>query len=384
MKIIRPFTVIDAGLTSNIPDDAAPAYDATTVYVAGQQVLYDTHIYEALSGKSGTVTFAGVSNGSPFAINWTAHGLAAGTAVIFSGTTPTGVTAGTVYLIASANLLADSFQITTQAGASVTNPGSTANTGSAPITATAGPYNQQPDSNPTAWLDTGAENRWKMFDARVQAQTVGADGTIEVSIAITEVIDTVALLNISGATTASCVFTTVDGVVYNVTAQTRAVEGVDDMYAYFFEPIAYVTDITFADIPPYASGTLTLTLTNELGSPVYCGEMILGHALNIGDTEVGAKVGVQDYSIKSQDNFGNYTIVQRAYSKRASFTVTLESKLVDQTQNLLALYRATPILYIGTELYGATLVYGFYKTFEIDIGYSDGTSTCSLEVEGLT
>jgi hypothetical protein len=40
-------------------------------------------------------------------------------------------------------------------------------------------------------------------------------------------------------------------------------------------------------------------------------------------------------------------------------------------------------LWIGTEEYESTIVYGFYKNFDILIAYPEH-SECSLEIEGLT
>ena len=56
---------------------------------------------------------------------------------------------------------------------------------------------------------------------------------------------------------------------------------------------------------------------------------------------------------------------------------------VDEIVNLLAEYRATPIVYIGSDAYASTIVYGFYKDFTVVIAYYL-KSICNLEIEGLT
>jgi hypothetical protein len=56
---------------------------------------------------------------------------------------------------------------------------------------------------------------------------------------------------------------------------------------------------------------------------------------------------------------------------------------LDNTFNLLTELRATPCLWIGTNLYGALSVFGFYANFEISIAYAR-YSDCSIDLESLT
>jgi len=88
------------------------------------------------------------------------------------------------------------------------------------------------------------------------------------------------------------------------------------------------------------------------------------------------------YSRKDTDDFGNFFIVERAYSKRAEFDLRLDTARVATVQRLLASLRTRPVVWIGEASYEATLVFGFFKDFSISISgpsISDGT----LTVEGL-
>jgi hypothetical protein len=121
----------------------------------------------------------------------------------------------------------------------------------------------------------------------------------------------------------------------------------------------------------------------DTGGTAAIGECVLGLARELGGMQYGARVGIRDYSVKTQDDFGNYTILERAFSKRASFSLWVEGGLTSELQSILASYRATPAVYIGTDRHAATMIYGFYKDFDIDIAYPQA-SLCSLEIEGLT
>jgi len=64
---------------------------------------------------------------SPAVVSWTAHGLIAGNAVVFSttGALPTGITAGTIYYVISAGLATNSFEISATIGGSAVNTSGT-------------------------------------------------------------------------------------------------------------------------------------------------------------------------------------------------------------------------------------------------------------------
>lgn len=244
------------------------------------------------------------------------------------------------------------------------------NVGHDPLTDTAG-----------NWTLVGSNNRWSMFDQVVQSQTTHAD-SIAVTLSLTSRTDTVALLNVD-ATSARVVMTdAVEGVVYDQTEGLVSSSGITDYFAYFFEPIARKSDVVFEGLPPYANAQVAVTLS-ETGQTVACGALIVGLSKDLGGTQYGASLGIVDYSVKQQDSFGNYSIVERAFSRKASFSVVVENGVVDQLMTLLSGYRATPILYLGSSSFAASAVFGFYKDFSTVISFPD-VSILSIELEGLT
>lgn len=234
----------------------------------------------------------------------------------------------------------------------------------------------------TWWLLVGYTNRWKMFDGAIQSQTSLADEIAVTLTSTTNRINSVALFNIDCATARVTVTDATDGVVYDETVNMVSPSGITDWYAYFFEPITRITDYVFTELPPYLSSEIDVTLT-DTGGTVLCGACVVGLSREIGGTQYGAQTGIQDYSIKQVDSFGNYSILERAYNKRATFQVQVENSLIDELQTILAGYRATPIVYVGSDLYSSTMVYGFYKDFSTVITYPR-ISILSIELEGLT
>lgn len=385
MKIVQPITVTDSILvSSNVPENEYPAYSGTKVYKLNdtvQVVSTNVHkVYKSLSGTSGTVTF---TIASPGVVNWTGHGRAENDPISFTttGTFPTGVNASSVFYVKSVQ--PNSFNISaTPGGTAINFSGSQSGVHTATSSLN---YNKPPETNPTLWLDLGNTNRWKMFDTSVQSQTVNPS-EVKIQIKPATYADTFALLNVKAMTVRLVATSATDGVLYDNTKVMSGTLGITDLYMYFFGAIRKATDVLFEGLPLYGDITYTLTVNNG-GSDAAVGACLFGQATDISSTklgvEQGAKLGITDYSIKSTDAFGNYTITQRAFSRKNDYQVYVNNTDIDFVYNLLSDRRAIPTLYIGSPRFGSSMVYGFYKDFSIDISYYD-CSVCSITLEGLT
>lgn len=230
------------------------------------------------------------------------------------------------------------------------------------------------------WIDLGATNRWKMFDESVGSQTINADD-VTIAFKTTGRADSVALLSLSATQARITITDTDNALIHDSTHSLTSTTGIDNWWSYFFEPYELLTDLVVTDLPPVANSTFLISLTRATGD-VECGACILGLQKTFGTTALGARVGIQDYSVKTTDEFGNFTILERAYSKRANFTVLVDNAAVDGLVRLLAAYRATPAVYIGSETYSSAILYGFYRDFTMEISYPN-QSLCTIELEGL-
>lgn len=236
-------------------------------------------------------------------------------------------------------------------------------------------------SDPAHWIDLGFINRWRMLDQSNTSQSADLEA-ISASIAVSGRADSVALLNIVGAAVRVQVETAADGPIFDESYSLVSDSGVDSWFDYFFEPIVRKGDFIVDTLPLNGDPTITVTL-DEPGGLAMIGTLVVGQKRDFGELLYGARVGIQDYSRKVADDFGNYTIVERAFSKRATFRVALDNDQVDAVVAMLSQYRATPVVYIGSDQYASTWIYGFYRDFGNDIDYPT-VSYLSLEIEGLT
>lgn len=239
-----------------------------------------------------------------------------------------------------------------------------------------------PASDPTKWLDIGPTNRWAMFDERVGTATTRA-GSLQV-VLTPGATDGVALID-TNAESATVTLTVSGAPLYTKTQSFNAGgNAIDTWFAWFFEPLGQKTNMLFLDVPVYETGVLTVNMTRDNpADQVSCGTLLVGRQFDIGETEHGVDIGIIDYSRKETDQFGATSVVERAFAKRMTARVVMQTSAIDDVHRTLAAIRATPVLWIGSEGFESLTVFGFYKEFSIDLAYPT-VSYCSLTIEGLT
>lgn len=346
MKLIRHLTVSEAMLaSSNVLETPPAAYNAGTTYALGNQV-------SVFSGTNSTTATmyeslqAGNLNKTPASEpTWWQP----------IGTAYLAWNSGTAYSIGAIVTYGHKLYSAIDAG-----------TNKNPVTETA------------YWLETGPSNLWAMFDQKTGTVTT-RPLEVNAEIDITGRIDTVALFALNGA---SVNVTMMDGVteVHNQDYSLVSTDGIVDWFSYFFEPIVRKTELLVTGLPNTLDPTLTVSVTDT--DDVSVGALVAGLSREIGATQYGAKVGITDFSRKQQDDFGNWYIVERGFSKRGNFTVYVEAPYSDQVFNLLADYRATPVVMIGADDYASTYYYGLLKDWNIELSYPSH-HVVTIEMDGL-
>lgn len=383
MKIVRPFTINTADLaSSNVAETDYSAWSAGTAYVTGDRVRYVT--------PSGTAT---ITIANPAVVTVTGHNLSNDTPVVLTttGALPTGLTASRRYYVIERTT--DTFKLAlTKGGTAIATSGTQSGTHTATaqvhdvyeaLQATTG---NAPLISPTYWIKVSATNRWKMFDASNTSQTANAD-SIAVAVDVDGRADSVVLINVSAATVRIVQNDTVAGDVYDQTHSMVASTGTSGWYSWLFDPVERETELAVTDLLPYLDSRVTVTAT-DTGRTVLVGNLVIGQSKRIGGTLYGASMGIQDYSTKDTDDFGNTSITERDYASRGNYTAIVDNDYVARLKALLASYRATPVVYIGGDdddgsVRRATIHFGIYKDFNTEIRYTS-KSICTLDLLGLT
>lgn len=244
--------------------------------------------------------------------------------------------------------------------------------------------NVRPDAgviaDPPTWLDLGPVNRLRMFDGKLDTLTTASDSLI-VDITPGVIVSGVALFNVDAETVRVTYNDPVEGLVYD-TGEIGLLDdsSVDDWHDFFFDTYQRRSDVAFLDIPPFLDGTLTIELKNQ--GAISIGQVVLGSVYQLGEAQYGSSAGIIDFSRKEQDSFGNFVITPRRFSKRADYDVVIDATQGANAQRVLAQYRTTPVVWVGEEGREETIVYGYYRSFDVLLS-NPAFSNVNISVEGL-
>ena len=239
-------------------------------------------------------------------------------------------------------------------------------------------------SSPIYWIEVGPTNRWAVFDTSISTKTAQANN-ITYRLIPGQAINTVACLNVTNGTQITVTMyspaTGSPGQVYQKVVDLSGLPLSPDWWAWFYGQRYVPSQSILLDLPSYTDCEIEIEILG--GSSLAVGKILVGQQQNFGlGIKYGDRVGIQDYSRKETNEFGDTILVQRAFAKRANFDLFLNKAEVDSFQTALSTIRATPVLWIGSTEYESTTLFGFYKNFDILISYPEH-SDCELEIEGL-
>lgn len=242
--------------------------------------------------------------------------------------------------------------------------------------------NNDPESTAGKWSEVSATNTYKAFDKSISTQTAQTT-SITYQLRLGQAVGSVNGLNLTGATSMRVYMVDpVYGTVYDQTKSLLSAPAAPGWWAWFFGERRAPTQALFSDLPSFPNADIYIVLTG--GSNLAVGVLLLGqiYRYTMG-VQMGAKLGIQDYSRKERNEYGDLYMTEGAFADRANFSMMLEASEVDAFNRFLKSVRATSCLWIGSDRYESTTVYGPYKSFDIVIPYFD-YSDCDLELEGLT
>lgn len=108
----------------------------------------------------------------------------------------------------------------------------------------------------------------------------------------------------------------------------------------------------------------------------------MGTLKTLGTLRYGIGIGLVDFSQKTADEFGNFYIVERAYSKRVDCVFSMPTLTHAGIMRILEKYRTTPLVWILDDGYSTLVAYGYYRDFRIRIPNLE-RAECSMSIEGL-
>ncbi|GGB21537.1 hypothetical protein GCM10011380_08900 [Sphingomonas metalli] len=235
------------------------------------------------------------------------------------------------------------------------------------------------------WLDVGPTNRFAMLDQALGTSTI-ASSDVVVVLRSPRAASGVAILDTNAATvrvqapgydrtqvpdaSGKALFLDLAVAAGADVTVTAAVAAANPGPQRWDDGAQWLDQRVWQDSLEAGDGTVTI------------GTLLLGELKGLGVTETAPTAGIIDYSKKETDEFGETTVVPRAWAKRMAARSMISTAAIDLVADRLAALRARPCLWIGHFALDALTVFGFYKDVEITVGTS--VSTMSLAVEGLS
>lgn len=238
-----------------------------------------------------------------------------------------------------------------------------------------------PDLDVTNWLYVGATNRYAMFDNIISEQSSRVGG-IQLQLTPSQVVDSIAFLNVNAASIRVVMTDPVVGIVYDYTQILSGYDAITDFYSYFFATVGEKkTTALFLDLPAYPTAVIDIYIDSGTAL-AECGEVIYGQQKVIGRTNYGTSVGIKSYSRKEVDEYGNTVVVKRRNSKFAEYDVDIDNYMLSDVQRFFSEIDSVPAVFIGNPEMEELVVFGFYSDFKATISFPT-VSKCTLRVEGL-
>lgn len=235
----------------------------------------------------------------------------------------------------------------------------------------------------TNWLDDGPVNRHAMFDETVSTVTTNADSiAVEIEIPATERLDVLYLAGLDAVSVRVEVDDPIDGPgVYDETFSLADMGAITDWWAWYTDPVSYMTELLVTDLPSGAGVTLRVTIT-KTGDIAGCGALVTGLRKAIGYAQWGWSTEIRDYSVFTEDAFGNRTLTPRNYRKLASGPVLIENRIKDSVERLLTEGRASVRLYIVNDEYTSLVILGTIR-WQNEMSLPPAHSLCSAQLESV-
>lgn len=235
-----------------------------------------------------------------------------------------------------------------------------------------------PENAPKLWQDIGPTNRAALWDLYRNTQTVSnvaLDGVITATIVPGQRVDSIIVAGMDQVRSISMNATRlIDGVVTQVWSWSAMGLGrkTSRWYEYFFEPFRYNKTAQPDPLPPYGDMTINMTFTGTASAPAKVGAVVVGRAVLLGSTALGASNDGLNFSTVTRDAYGTLaTLVPRRTVPKTVQSVLVPAASVGQALQARQDLNAVPAAWVGIEgapgsaYYESLLIIGVYKRFEL-------------------
>lgn len=384
----RPIEITPALLTSSDVTETATVYASTTSFFNVGDLSYDAttrRIYESIqiADVARVVTFTPTGSGQPVQVNLTNHGYPNLTPITFTSTgSAENITMGNTYYVRNAGT--NDFQLSSTPAGAIINDNDNSITQSGVHTSHVTANRGHALTDTDWWIDAGPMNKWAMFDGFSLTKSTKTT-SIQVVLDVPGKFDCMAFIGMENATSVTILCKNGATTRYNQT-YSLADTAFDEVWATpSTTESAYTPYFAVSDIPVYTGMTVTVTITGS--GTVAIADLVIALSKDIGKAQFKSTSGIKDFSKKEISEFFDITLIERGFSKRGTFTVSVDDDRADGLQALFEENRATPNLWLMAP--GSTfpwrprsIYYGIWQSF--DFSFDEFTSASyGISLEGF-
>lgn len=234
------------------------------------------------------------------------------------------------------------------------------------------------------WLEIGATHRMSMFDNVIGTKTIDASGHFSVDLAPGPA-EGLALMDLVGQRVKVTVFESQKenaeiAKIIDVKVDGSIIKSFND---WFFSEYEQLKNFVSIDLPRgYWKSRVRVEIFGSSGAG--CGVLGIGRLIPIGETIVGAGVGITNFGKVEEDDFGNRKWYEGSFAQRIVLPIVADRKEFSRLCRILAEFRSKPAIYIGSteKQLDALVCFGVYKDLYITIPDYPNVSM-NLEIDGL-
>ena len=234
------------------------------------------------------------------------------------------------------------------------------------------------------WVLYGPTNYYAMLDGETSTRTIGGETLIfELS---NERYDSFALIGLAATSvTIELLDITTEDVIYTNSFDLLDRTDRVDAYTHYFLPIDLRDNVYDDNIYLIGNTKLKATITNT-GSLAECGRLVFGSGFFVGDTQYGANLTQEMYSIQSVDVFGKDTLIKRGSANIDTHTVSIPTNKIPSLRKQAKVLEAIPILFVMDESEESELQnllnFGYFRTFSMLLS-NPKISIINLTIKGI-
>ncbi len=233
------------------------------------------------------------------------------------------------------------------------------------------------------WVNIRPTNYYAMLDSKTATQTTKSE---ELNFKLhNRGYDTLSLMNVEANEIKIELLAPDDQVLFQKEESLRDEKEIIDFYTYCYSPILRKETFYTGDIPIIMGTTLSVSLSSKSGD-VKCGRLVFGDSFFVGCTNAEFSLGIESYSKKETDVFGNTSLVHRGARLNDSYSVSISSSSLPMLRRKFVSWDAKELLFIGDESPNSKLEnllnFGYYE--DVSFEYEGGDiSTLNISIKGL-